>query len=261
MLRALPDFVVIGAQKSGTSSLYAYLTRHPQVYPARRKEIHFFDQRFDRGVGWYRSHFPLRARLGRSGLTGEATPYLLFHPGAPARVRSVVPDAMLIAVLRNPVDRAYSHYWHARCRGFETLSFEDAVEAERARLEDDADGFAHQRLSYLSRGDYFPQLTRWFEQFPRSQFVVVPAERLFGDPRAVTDSVLERLGLGPCEPADWPVFNEGTKDAPMSEPTRSTLRAHFEPGNARLYDLVGEDFGWDGAQVPQGDGWASRRRD
>src|SRR5215470_750369 len=121
--RALPDFLIIGAQKAGTTSLYAYLTAHRDVRPAGRKEVHYFDLGFTAGAelgeGWYRSMFPLRARLaldgrrtGRPVRTGEASPYYLFHPAAPQRAAALVPEARLLVLVRDPVERAWSHYRH-----------------------------------------------------------------------------------------------------------------------------------------------------
>src|SRR6187200_1451927 len=129
--RPLPDFLVIGAQKAGTTALYAYLRWHPGITGPSWKEVSFFDRHWWRGEAWYRGQFPLRAG-GR--LVGEASPSYLFHPLAPERARSLVPDAKLIALVRNPVDRAYSQYQHAVALGREPLSFEDALAAEDERL-------------------------------------------------------------------------------------------------------------------------------
>ncbi len=107
--RRLPDFIILGAQRAGTSSLYYYLSQHPQILPAVRKELHFFDDHYRRGLGWYRSQFPTRGARGT--ITGEATPYYLSHPHAPARIQRLLPQARLIVLLRNPVERAISHYF------------------------------------------------------------------------------------------------------------------------------------------------------
>ncbi|MEJ2557594.1 MAG: sulfotransferase domain-containing protein, partial [Anaerolineae bacterium] len=118
-MRVLPDFLIIGAQKCGTDSLFRYLGGHPCIKLASSKEAHYFDLKFDKGINWYRSHFPLIPykysvkRLRKQDLiTGEATPYYLFHPHAPGRAAAIVPHVKLIVLLRNPADRAYSHYNH-----------------------------------------------------------------------------------------------------------------------------------------------------
>ena len=111
-VRTLPDFLIIGAQKCGTSFLYRFLVKHPHVKSAFVKEVHYFDLNFAKGNNWYRSNFPLQVRNTRTYITGEASPYYLFHPHAARRASMVVPDAKLLILLRNPVDRAHSHYQH-----------------------------------------------------------------------------------------------------------------------------------------------------
>ena len=97
-VRTLPDFLIIGAQKSGTTFLYQLLVQHPHVKPAFVKEVHYFDLEYRKGVNWYRSHFPLQMRNSREYITGEASPYYLFHPHAPRRASAVVPDAKLVVL-------------------------------------------------------------------------------------------------------------------------------------------------------------------
>ncbi|HEV2894458.1 MAG TPA: sulfotransferase, partial [Actinomycetota bacterium] len=141
-LRLLPDYLIIGAQRAGTTSLHRYLIQHPGVRTTlRTKGVHFFDTAYGRGMSWYASRFPTKLtawyvarRHGVELRTGEASPYYLFHPHVPARVAEHLPQVRLIALLRDPVGRAYSHYQHEVARGFETLSFEEAIEAEPARL-------------------------------------------------------------------------------------------------------------------------------
>jgi Sulfotransferase domain len=115
--RTLPDFFILSGGRCGSTSLFAILSAHRQVMPPSHKEVHFFDRNYQRGLGFYRRLFPLaihrsvRARrLGAKVLTGEATTYYLLHPAVPSRVSAVLPDARLIVMLRDPVDRAYSHY-------------------------------------------------------------------------------------------------------------------------------------------------------
>src|SRR5690348_836405 len=141
-VRLLPDFLVIGAQRGGTTSLYQYLQVHPFIEPATTKEVHFFDRRFHKGLAWYRGHFPTalekyRAEHLRGGmfLTGEATPSYLFLPYIPKRVVRVLPHARFIVLLRNPVERAYSHYRHAVELGHEHLAFEEAIKNQAARID------------------------------------------------------------------------------------------------------------------------------
>jgi hypothetical protein len=242
---------VIGAQKSGTSSLYNYLTAHPAVIRAATKEVHYFDLHFQRGPDWYRSHFPTRlalARLGRrlglDGITGEASPYYLFHPLVPARLRALLPDARLIVVLRDPVERAVSHHNHELADGFETLTLREAIEAEPLRLNGGL-GFSHQHHSYLSRGRYAEQLERWFALFAHDRFLIVDSGELFADPGGVSARALAFLGL----PAhDLPRYEvAGARPHTDIDPElRRRLYEYFAPHNRRLWELLGRSFEWDG---------------
>ncbi len=249
--RPLPDFLIIGAQKAGTTSLHAYLCEHSRVPAAAKKEVHFFDQEFHRGTDWYRAHFQ-RKKDGRT-LSGESTPYYLFHPLAPQRAAEVLPDCKLIVLLRNPVDRAFSHHNHECALGFEDLDFERAIAAEPRRLAGEEErlatepryrSFAHQHHSYISRGRYAEQLERWLESFGRERLLVLSAEDLFAEPGRVVGEAQEFLGLAVETPADLSARNARTY-APIGAETRAELRAAFEPHNRRLYELVGRDFGWD----------------
>src|SRR5262245_42743754 len=188
-LRRLPDLLVIGAQRCGTSSLYRYLGRHPDVTPSLRKEVEYFSRRFDRGERWYRAHFALAN--GRSRLAFEATPDYLFHPFAAQRAAGVVPGARLVVMLREPIARAWSHYHHMVALGHEPLDFDAAVAAEPdrcapdlRRLADDPyhDPVALLRYSYVARGRYAEQLSRWREHFPADRMLVVRSEDFFADP-------------------------------------------------------------------------------
>jgi len=187
----LPDFLVIGAMRSGTSSLARYLRAHPSICLGTKKEVHFFDRNFDKGTPWYVSHFPC-AHPGH--LTGEATQTYLFDEEALDRMASVVPDARLIVVLRHPVDRAYSHYWLNRARGREQLEFEHAIDAEAGRIRD---GGLNERFwySYLGRGRYAGQLTAVTKRYSRDQVLVHLFEDLRDSPEATYASICRFLGI------------------------------------------------------------------
>ena len=188
-LRDTPDFMVIGAQRSGTSSLYRYLAAHPEGRPSVRKETEYFTRSYGEGPAWYRSHFTLRRR----GLSFEATPDYLFHPLAPARVATDLPDCRLVVLLREPAARARSHWQHMTRIGFEQLSFADALDAEPERTAADLARLEAGepvvegpllRYSYRARGFYADQLERWRAVFPPEQMLLLRSEDLFGDPAA-----------------------------------------------------------------------------
>ena len=242
--RELPGLVILGAQKSGTSSLHHYLTQNSQVIAPLRKEVHYFDLNFARGEAWYRAHF---GRVGEPGLNLDSSPYYLFHPCVPERLHALLPAARLVVLLRDPVRRAYSHYWHERDKGRESLSFEDAIRAEPERLGDSEMRLArgeiaasreHQLHSYLARGRYAEQLERWFARFPREQFLVMRFEDLAAQPLATLNRTLAWLGLQPLAAARTEPRN--TRSYPPLEPmTAERLREYFAPHEARLRGLLG----------------------
>jgi hypothetical protein len=233
---ALPDFVIIGAQKGGTSFLYYLLTRHPLVEPAARKELHFFDrpERFEEGTGWYRRCFPSPGwKDGQRSITGEATPSYLFEPPVAKRMAEVVPRARLIALLRNPIDRAYSHFQMQVKRSAESSTFEEAIE--------------QQHSSYISRGIYVDQLLRWFEFFDQDQMLILKSEAFFERPVETLKVVLNFLELPEWEPEASELQekrHQGGYGQKMDPSTRRRLEAYFEPHNQRLYEYLGVDFGW-----------------
>jgi hypothetical protein len=267
-LRLLPDFLIIGAAKSGTTSLYHYLVQHPRIRRARRKEIRFFYREYARGPHWYRAHFPLALRRRWETLrhgefaTGEASPSYLFYPHAAARAHALVPDAKLIAILRNPIDRAWSQYRHKVRKGIEPLSFEDAIAEEPARTRGEwerilADesyrGAALFHFGYLRRGLYAEQLERWLALYPRERLLVLRAEDLFADPARVIRDATDFLGLAPRDPGEFVRrferhnADEEPREALRPE-TRARLASHFAEANARLYALLGRDFEWQAAE-------------
>lgn len=253
-----PDFLIIGAQKAGTTSCFEYLIQHPGVAPPLKKEIHFFDvpERFRRGAGWYRAFFPVLAERHRGStsrrITGEASPYYLFHPRVPERVAELFPRVKLLALLRNPADRAYSQYQMWVRAGREPLSFEAAIDAEPERLRgteeqlltrDDYCSPVHRRHSYLARGIYVDQLLRWSRHFSQEQMLVLKAEDLLANPASTVGEVITFLGLPPVE-LDVSERYNARSYPPLAPATRRRLLEYFEPHNRRLYDLLGRDFGW-----------------
>jgi len=250
-LRPLPVFLVLGAQKAGTTALYAYLRRHPEITGPSWKEVSFFDRHYARGEAWYRGNFPNRLRA--RGLVGEASPSYVFHPLAPQRVRELLPEARLIALVRNPVDRAFSHYQHEVALGREELSFEDALAAEDDRLRGEEERmradpayFSHAwwNYTYRARGLYAEQIERWLEVFPREQLLVLPSEDLGGDPDGTYARVLEFIGAGPHHLDAYPRVFERQYE-PMRPDTRSRLAGEFAEANERLYALLGRNLGWE----------------
>jgi hypothetical protein len=253
-LRSLPNFIIIGTQRGGTTSLYRWLTSHPDVAPGLTKEVHYFDGHYSKGPRWYRAHFPFQ-RQGR--ICGESCPYLLFHPLAPARVANDLPaGTKFIALLREPSERAISQYWLWRGRGqWETESLERAIELEPERLAAQAERVRNGErsieqiaFSYMARGEYAGQLRRWFDAVGRERILVLESEQLFTDPRT-SERALEWLGLAPHH-QPFPISNAARRLDEASPALLQRLHDHFEPHNRALFNLLGYELWTDSAKEP-----------
>jgi hypothetical protein len=251
--RGLPSLLIIGTQKGGTTSLFNYLTEHPSVLAPVGKEVHYFDFHYGEGTNWYRGRFPYKHRLRRGALTLDASPYYMMHPMVPVRAAELLPKVRLIALLRNPVHRAFSHYQHEVRAGRESLSFEEAVDREEERLDGEEErlcrnpayySWNHHRYSYVRRGVYLPQLRRWMQHFPRSQLLVLQSEWLFRDPLAATATVYGFLGLVPHQLRRYKTFLPGNYDRAMPEALHARLSEYYKPHNRELYQWLGQEFDW-----------------
>ena len=248
--RLEPSFFVIGASKAGTTTLYDAIARHPRVGRASSKEVQYFDFHFeDRSDGWYRAHFPLH----RGGLiTGEATPYYLADPRAPARLASRYPHGRLIAIVREPVARAYSQWAHETELGAETLPFPAAVAHENERLAGELDrmlaepaytSWNHFKFSYVARGLYLEQLERWLAHFPREQLLVLRLEDFAERPAGVLAETFRFLGLPPAAGVELPRLNVRSYP-PLDDETRRRLQERFAEPNRRLEAFLGRTLDW-----------------
>jgi hypothetical protein len=256
MLRDPPDYLIIGAKRAGTTSLYNYLLANPSVaplFPAVQgiKGVHYFDRQADRSFSWYRSHFPVRTNRGHR-LCGESSPYYLYHPLAARRVAAALPSVKLIVLLRDPAERAWSHYKDEVRNGRETLSFRDAVAAERERtdvelqrlLADEHYRSEHyEHLTYVSQGLYAHHLARWLDRFRPDRLCVLRSESMFADPEATYARVLDFLGLVRRTAVSFDRFN-ATEPDPDDTGAVDELRRYYEPHNRRLTDLVGWEPAW-----------------
>lgn len=259
-VRTLPDFLIVGAQKCGTTSLYNYLTEHPCVMPAVMKEVHFFDVNFNKSTIWYRSFFPtvviknyFKRIYKRNLITGESSPYYLFHPHVPKRIFSILPNVKIVMLLRNPVDRAYSHYNQEVKLRFEYLSFKEAIELEQERLNGEVEkiledenyySYNHGHYSYLARGIYVDQIKNWLRFFSKKQVLILRSEDFFRNPAKITKKIFKFLEIPNWSDIKYKKFAEGSYKK-MDNEIRENLIRYFKLHNQRLYKFLGKDFKWD----------------
>lgn len=258
--RVDPDFLIIGAQKAGTSSLFKYLIRQGNYLRPLLKDIYYFDNNYDKGLDWYRSFYPTIARktarereMGGPVRTGEGATYYLLHPLAPQRVRETFPDIKLIVLLRDPVERALSHFFHNKREGSENESSPEAAfrleaerldgEEERLRSDPSYRSHAFQTYSYLARGRYIEQLERWLAVFPRDQLYIVCSEHFYRDTDTIFKEVCSFLEI-PERSLEWyPAVGSG-QNRSDNAPARSFAREHFREPNGKLFDILGTRFPW-----------------
>jgi hypothetical protein len=270
-IRPLPDFLIIGAKRGGTTSLYFDLLEHPAIlrlYPPpvpglkrdATKGVHYFDSNFDRSVRWYRSYFPsavaraaTRTRTGMEPVAGEASPYYLFHPAAADRAYGVTPGSSLVALLRDPVMRTYSHWKERRRNGAEPLDFLDALEAEDERLEGERErlladpkytSYPWEQQSYATQSTYAGPLRAWTDRFGLERLHVVVSEDYYSDRPATLAGLHEFLGLTAVLPARTQVRNAARGDD-LDRAQRRRLAARFADSNHEIATLLGRDLPWD----------------
>jgi hypothetical protein len=258
--RMRPAFLIAGAQRCGTTSMYRTLAQHPAILKAVwHKGVHYFDLNYDKGMAWYRSHFPLELtasrlerQVGVTPLTYESSPYYMWHPLAPERYARDLPGVKVVVLLRDPVERAYSAYTHEYARGFETETFEHALALEQERIRGQeqklvADGsyhsHAHQHQAYLTRGQYVDQLERVAAAVGRDRLLVLDSDDFFLTPEPVYAQVLDFLDLPDLGEPVFERHNARPRSA-MPEPLRERLSSHFAPYDARLEAWLGWTPSW-----------------
>lgn len=247
----LPDVVVIGGQRCGTTSLFRYLAAHPDIVRPRSKELNALSLHYGKGAGWYAGHFPGKQPHQRAL---EASPLYLADPRVPARARERLPDALFVALLRDPVERAYSHYLHNLEVAAEKLSFVEALDAEPGRLAAaERAGLGSRRgielfrnASYVQRGQYAVQLERWYDQVPASQLLVVRAEEFFAHPEVVYSEIVDRLGLPAFDGVTFSRANHWDDDpeTQLTPAVRSRLEEAFAASNTRVAEMLGWADTW-----------------
>ncbi len=262
--RTLPDFLVIGTKRGGTTSMFNYLMLHPGVlglFPQsrHRKSSDYFFKNQHENDAWYRSHFHTKAfralkarQLGYAPVAGEASPYYMWDPRIAAKAYAVNPRLKAIALLRDPVERAWSHYQERTANGVEPLSFEDALSAEDDRVAGELERMSadttyystpHDWYTYRSRGIYLPQVQNWRSVFPDDQLLVLRSEDMYADVQGVCDRISDFLGIPPSPLPTTRTFGAGRRST-MPEGARAQLQEFFAPHNAALEEYLGRPLGW-----------------
>ncbi|KRE62031.1 sulfotransferase [Nostocoides sp. Soil756] len=258
--RIVPSFVMVGASRSGTTSLFRALSAHPAVVrPVVGKGVRYFDLNVTRPWSWYLGHFPLQAtaRLRSRGwgepMAFEASGYYIFHPLAVPRLARAIPEVKVIAMLRDPVERAYSAWKHESARGFEWEPFQRALDLEDERLLGEVErmtadaryeSFCHRHHSHRSRGEYADQVQRMWEHLGRDRVHVLQSESFFAQPEFEFARVLDFLGLPDFRPQAFEQHN-ARPGTPLDAGTRRRLASHYAPYNERLQRMIDEPLVWD----------------
>ncbi len=254
-LRVLPNFMVIGVGRSGTTSLFNYLEQHPSIVKSSYDEIGFFDDNFHLGMSWYRSMFPtiftkfLVKLKTKHFMTYEVTPWYIRRPWTARRIKNIFPNIKLIVVLRNPVDRTYSHY-HLSKQNNENREFKEVIEEDMNNIstwniDEKNDNYFSEQVqnSKLARGFYYEQLVPWYDIFSKEQIIIIPSEKLASETQRTLQDVFKFLGLPDYNIKNTKKVNV-SKYEKMDEQTRNILIDYFRPYNEKLFEFLDRKFDW-----------------
>jgi hypothetical protein len=252
-LRGEPHFLIVGAEKAGTTSMFDYINQHPDVAIGHRKEVQYFSRYFYHSWDWYRAHFPLRSQLNGK-MVGEASPYYMFHPYAAERIHSTLPACKIIMLLREPITRSISQYYHEIAKGRETLSLPEAFAAEAQRVTGEVARmssplylpFNHEHFSYVGKSVYADQVRRYLRVFPRQQLLILQSERFFTETPQVLRETFNFLELdADYVPPNLRASNVSYRQKEeLPSELRQRLESFFHEKNEELYELIGERYDW-----------------
>tara|TARA_Y100000996_G_C22557207_1_gene655940 strand:+ start:2266 stop:3270 length:1005 start_codon:yes stop_codon:yes gene_type:complete len=260
----LPDFLILGSGRCGTTSLVElYLRSNSNIMPSNNNEIFFFDIHYNKSLNWYRLFFPtylkkfFRKISGKKTLVCDATGNYFFHPYAPKRIKKILPNVKLILMMRNPVERTISQYRTQVRHGIQHLPFEEVLENEHNLFEKEFQQFLENgylerdvdtKISIVARSRYSEALERWLEYFDKSHFLFLNSDEYFKNPLKVYNRVLSFLELPPETPTitgKRGIVPPGAyKNIHLNDETRNNLKNYFEPWNNKLFNLIGEQFDW-----------------
>lgn len=249
--RVLPDFIIIGAMKSGTTSLYYNICEHPCILKAAYDEIGYFDVNYHLGLNWYRSMFPTNSQkkkiIQKYGkcLTGEDTPFYFWNIQAAKRIQKDLPNVKLIAILRNPIDRAYSEYQNGKRNGTEKREFQDIISQEIDEIENSLLSIekCSKNNAIVSRGIYSIQLELWKDKFEKNELLILQTEEFSQDINKVMSRVYEFLEL-PQHTVSKERKEKSFEYSKMNEKTREILHEFYKPYNEKLFKFLGHKMDW-----------------
>src|SRR6266705_4808157 len=235
------DFILAGAQKSGSTALYYFLSKHSNITMGDQQEMHFFDdeEMFVAPVDYEQlhKHYPL---LASSTIAGDFTPSYIYHQSASERIWNYNPKIKLLVLLRNPVERAFAHWNMQRFKGREPLDFFDAVKEEKTRIAGAPPAEAR-RFAYVDRGFYAQQLERLFKLFPREQVKGVKFEEFKDKQRETLASIFSFLGIGPVRSVPGKDRNVVPYERVMNWEERIFLYNLFADDIAKLEQMLDWD--------------------
>ncbi|WP_107667324.1 sulfotransferase domain-containing protein [Cyanothece sp. BG0011] len=261
LVKSPPDFLIIGAQKAGTTSLYNYLVQHPQIIGNKTwKEVRYFDvpENYSQGWSWYLGCFPSKIEKGNR-LTFDVSPSYLYFPEIPQRIKEALGTIKMIVILRNPVDRAYSAWkmYHSFANNPEVAENNKKIADERTFTQ-----AIHQELNnecapdiypydYINRGKYVEQLNNYYQYFDKNNLLILSFEELKNNKRALLNKICEFLEIEPFPDAilqqlEKKSYNVG-KGVEITAEHREVLeklKNYFIPFNEKLYELLNNSYHW-----------------
>ena len=244
----LPDFLVIGPQKSGTTALYQYLTDHPHICSASVNEIFFFDFKYDFGIDWYKSHFPIIPEFDY--LTGEASATYFNSVKAMERIAEILPNVKLIFIIRDPIDRAISDYYMKVRDGLESRDMKEAIiseidffKRESVDFLEPGSKFFIKHKGYVRNGLYFYFLKMYMDVFDLQNTILINSGKLLNSPRETMKTVFEFLGVEDHK-GHYPLINKGNYSKKVDQSVFNDLSNFFKPHNQLLEDLIYTKLNW-----------------
>ena len=256
-IRVLPDFLVIGAKRCGTTSLFYHLPEHPCISKSPHDNMGFFNDNFHLGVNWYKSFFPtiftrnkIKSEFGNF-LAFDVTTTYMEEESTANNVYQIKPNMKIIVILRNPVDRAYSQYHLNLREKAEKRSFEDAMEENMNELNKESyeryeikPKFSVEENNYLKKGLYAQQLRHWLNIFPMESMLILSTDEFESNQQVIYNKIFEFLNISQFEVKNTEKMEKGSYPQMKSE-TRSLLLDYFRSHNNELFKLINKKFSWE----------------